>query len=364
MKRFLQIILPVLALIAVFVFFGVLPRIRNQQELKAASDETTNRVQLVSVVTVKAIGDTNGLTLPGQISPYRETNLYARTQGFVRKRFVDLGSIVRRGQLLATVEAPEIEQDVVRAQADLQFARANLTRVQSVTLPGAIAQQDIDTRQSAVNVGQAGLRRIQALRSLQEVHAPFNGMITARNAEVGNLVQAGTGMALFTLSQLDTLRVYVDVPQTYYQAIKIGMPAVVTVPEMKGRMFTGKVVRTSGTLRTQTRTLLVEVAIPNQKRELVAGLYGNVKFPAKITNPPVVIPANTLMVTPEGPRVVLITPNNVVKITPVTLGRDFGTSLEVVGGLSGNERLVSNPTDQLADNAVVRIRVDKPAEKK
>ncbi len=364
MKRPLQILIPLLVLIAVFVFFGVLPRIKNQQELKAASDEATKRTPLVSVVMVKALGDTNGLTLPGQISPYRETSLYARTQGFVRKRFVDLGSIVRRGQLLATVEAPEIEQDIARAQADLQLAQANLDRVKSVTLPGAIAQQDIDTRQSAVNVGQAGLRRIQALKGLQEVHAPFNGMITARNAEVGNLVQAGTGLPLFTLSQLDTLRVYVDVPQTYYQAIKIGMPAVVTVPEMKGRTFTGKVVRTSGTLRTQSRTLLVEVAIPNQKRELVAGLYGTVKFPAKVANPPVIIPANTLMVTSEGARVVLITPNNLVKITPVTLGRDFGTTLEVVGGLSGNERLVSNPTDQLQDDAIVRIRMDKPADKK
>ena len=363
MKRFLQIVLPLLALIAVFVFFGVLPRIKNQQELKAASDEASNRIQLVSVVTVKAIGDTNGLTLPGQISPYRETSLYARTQGFIRKRFVDLGSVVQRGQLLAVVEAPEIEQDIARAQADLQLAQANLDRVKSVTLPGAIAQQDIDTRQSAVNVGQAGLRRIQALRSLQQVHAPFSGLITARNAEVGNLVQAGTGMPLFTLSQLDTLRVYVDVPQTYYQAIKIGMPAVVTVPEMKGRLFTGKVVRTSGTLRTQTRTLLVEVAIPNRKQELVAGLYGNVKFPAKAANPPVVIPANTLMVTPDGPRVVVITPNNLVKITPVTLGRDFGTTLEVVGGLSGNERVVNNPTDQLQDNAVVRVRVDNAGKK-
>lgn len=363
MKRSLQILLPLLLLVAVFVFFGVLPRIRNQQELKAAANEELNRLPLVSVVQVKAVGDTNGLTLPGQISPYRETGLYARTQGFVRRRLVDIGSVVRRGQLLATVEAPEIEQDIARSQADLQLAQTNLTRVKSVNLPGAIAQQDIDTRVSAVSVAQANLRRIQALKGLQEVRAPFSGLITARNAEVGNLVQAGTGAAMFTLSQLDTLRVYVDVPQTYYQAIKIGLPAVVTVPEMQGKRFMGRVVRTSGTLRTQSRTLLAEVAIPNRKQELVAGLYGNVKFPAKAANPPVVIPANTLLVTPEGPRVVMITPNNLVKITPVILGRDFGTTLEVVGGLSGNERLVNNPTDKLTENATVRVRVETVAKK-
>jgi RND family efflux transporter MFP subunit len=356
MKTFFRIVIPLLLLTAVFVFFGVLPRIKNQQELKAAAEGETKRIPLVSVVTVKAVGDTTGLTLPGQMLPYRETGLYARTQGFLRQRLVDIGATVRRGQLLATVEAPELDQDILRAQADLQLAQANLDRVKSVTLPGAVAQQDVDVRQSAVRVGQANLQRLRALKALQEVRAPFSGVITTRYAEVGNLVQAGTGQPLFLLAQLDTLRVQIDVPQTYFQAIKIGLPATVTVPELKGKPFTGKVVRTSGTLRAQSRTLLTEVAIPNHAHQLVAGLYGQVKLAVRSLNPPVVIPANTLLVTPEGPRVAVVSLNSLLSLRPVTLGRDFGSSLEVVDGLTGGEHLVTNPTDRLTDGAVVRVK--------
>ncbi len=356
MKTFFRILIPLLLLTAVFVFFGVLPRIKNQQELNAAAEGEARRIPVVHVITVKAVGDTTGLTLPGQMLPYRETSLYARTQGFVRQRLVDIGANVRRGQLLATVEAPEFDQEIIRAQADLQLAQSNLDRINSVTLPGAVAQQDVDVRQSAVRVGQANLQRLRALKALQDVRAPFSGVITARNAEVGNLVQAGSGLALFTLAQLDTLRVQIDVPQTYFQAIKIGLPATVTVPEMKGKSFIGKVVRTSGTLRVQSRTLLTEVAIPNRAHQLLAGLYGQVKLAVKSVNPPVVIPANTLLVTPEGPRVAVVSPNNLLTLRPITLGRDFGSSLEVLDGLAGGESLVTNPTDRLPDGAVVRVK--------
>lgn len=356
MKSLFRIVLPLVILIAVFVFFGVLPRIRNQQELQAAAKAETTHSTLVNTVTVEALGDTNGLTLPGQIMPYRETNIYARTQGFVQRRLVDIGATVRNGQLLATVEAPELDQDIARAQADLQLAQSSLDRVKSVTLPGAVAQQDIDNRQSAVSVGQANLRRIQALKRLQEVRAPFRGIITTRNAEVGNLVQAGSGMPLFTITQLDTLRVYVDVPQTYFRAIHIGLPATVSIPEMKGQTFTGRVVRTSGTLRAQSRTLLTEIAIPNRNQQLVAGLYGQVKLAVRAVNPAVVIPANTLLITTEGPRVVTVSANNILHIQPITLGRDFGTTLEVIDGLRGGEQLVTNPTDKLQEQEVVRIK--------
>ncbi len=357
MKRFFQILIPLILLVAAFVFFGVLPRLRNGEELTREASETTNRLPIVNVLTVKATSDTNGLTLPGQISPYRETGLFARTQGFVRQRFADLGARVRRGQVLATIEAPEVEQDIARARADLQLAQSSLSRVSSVTLPGAVARQDIDNRQAAVSVGQANLRRIQALRGLQSVQAPFNGIITARNAEVGNLVQAGVGQPLFMLAQLDTVRVFVDVPQTYYRSVRVGLPAVVTVPEMKGRFFNGRVVRTAGTLRPQTRTLLTEIAIPNRNGDLVAGLYGQVRFQnVQAAGNPVMIPANALMVTPEGPRVVQVTANSLIKITPITLGRDYGTTLEVIDGLHGGERLVQNPTDKLQNDTKVVVK--------
>ncbi|PMD98648.1 efflux transporter periplasmic adaptor subunit [Siphonobacter sp. BAB-5405] len=354
MKRNLWIWLIPVGLLALFFFVGVLPRIRNQQELHAESDAAKNRLPLVNVVIAKRTTDTTGLTLPGQIMPYRETQVYARTQGFLRQRLVDIGSKVNRGSLLATIEAPELDQDILKAQADMKLAQVNLDRVKSVTLPGAVSQQDVDTRQAGYEVGRAALRRLEALKSLQQVRAPFNGIITARNADVGALINTGN-IPLFTVSQLDTLRVYIDVPQTYYQLVKIGLPATVKVPEL-GKSFTGKVVRTSGTLRSASRTLLTEVAIPNRSGELVAGLYGQVTLDVRAINPPVRIPANTLLVTPEGSRVVIVSSNGQVHFQPITIGRDFGTSLEVLDGLQGSERLVANPSDGLKEGGMVRVK--------
>ncbi|RCR66538.1 efflux RND transporter periplasmic adaptor subunit [Larkinella punicea] len=351
-----------LGLILLFVFVGVLPRIHNAQELREEADAQKNRQELVTVTSVSHSDDSTGLLLPGQIMPFRETPVYARTQGFLKRRFVDIGSKVRNGQMLATVEAPELDQELIRARADVRLAQSNLDRLKSVSLPGAISQQDLDNRQATYEMNQANLLRLEALKALQEIRAPFNGIITARNAEVGNLVSTGSGGAIpmFTISQLDTLRVYVDVPQTYYQLIKIGMTASINVPELN-KTFTGKVVRTSGTLRTESRTLLAEVAIPNRNQELVSGLYGQVKFSLNTIHPPVLIPANTLLVTSEGPRIVVVQPNRVLRFQPITLGRDFGTTLEVLDGLKGQEQVVTNPNDRLKDGQQVRIKVQEQA---
>ncbi|MBO9636526.1 MAG: efflux RND transporter periplasmic adaptor subunit [Siphonobacter aquaeclarae] len=353
-KRSFWIWLVPVGLLALFFFVGILPRVKNQQELHAESDAASNRLPLVNVIVAKRSLDTTGLTLPGQIMPYRETQVFARTQGFLRQRLVDIGSKVRRGSLLATVEAPELDQDILKAKADLKLAQVNLDRVRSVTLPGAVSQQDVDNRQASFEVGRASLQRLEALKALQEVRAPFNGIVTARSVEVGALINTGN-MPLFTVSQLDTLRVYIDVPQTYFQMVNIGLPATVKIPEL-GKTFTGKVVRTSGTLRASSRTLLTEVAIPNRSGDLVAGLYGQVTLDVRSAHPPVRIPANTLLITPEGPRVVVVSANNQVHMTPITIGRDFGTSLEILEGLEGDERLVMNPSDGLRDGAMVRVK--------
>ncbi|WP_128544491.1 efflux RND transporter periplasmic adaptor subunit [Larkinella soli] len=357
MKRIWLWLVPI-GLILLFVFVGIIPRIRNTQELKAEADEEKNRQPLVTAVPVAHSTDTTGLMLPGQIMPFRETPVFARTQGFLKRRFVDLGAGVRSGQVLATIDAPELDQELIRARADLRLAQSNLERLKSVTLPGAISQQDLDNRQATFEMNQANLRRLEALKALQEIRAPFTGIITARNAEVGNLVTAGNGagLPLFTISQLDTLRVFVDVPQTFYQLVRVGMPASVTIPELS-KTFRGRVVRTSGTLRSESRTLLAEVAIPNRNKELVAGLYGQVKFDMRATNPPVLIPANTLLITSEGPRVVVVQPNKVLRFQPITLGRDYGTTLEVLGGLRGQEQLVINPNDRLQDGQQVRVKL-------
>ncbi|UFH55458.1 efflux RND transporter periplasmic adaptor subunit [Spirosoma sp. KNUC1025] len=361
MKAF-RVIIPVLVLIALFVFFGVLPRIKNTQALKAAATEEKNREPIVNAVSLRHSSDTTGLMLPGQIQPYRQTPLYARTQGFLRRWYVDIGAQVKQGQLLATIDAPELDQDIARAKADQQLAQTNLDRLQSVQLPGAIAKQDVDTRQSAVTVAQANLGRLQALKDLQQIRAPFSGVITSRTAENGTLVSPGSGQPLFTISELGMLRVFVDVPQTFYRYIKIGLPATVVVPELKNQGFKGKVVRTSGTLRSDSRTLLAEIAIPNPKQEIPSGLYSQVKFDMIATNAPVLIPANALQITPEGPRVVVVEANQRVRFVPITLGRDYGTTLEASSGLTGQELVVTNPNDRLRDGQ--KVRLQKPIAEK
>ena len=360
--RFLTIFVPLLLLIALFVFAGVLPRMRNTAELKAEATAEKNRDPIVNAVPLKQASDTTGLTLPGQIQPYRQTPLYARTQGFLRRWYVDIGAQVKQGQLLATIDAPELDQDIARAKADEQLAQSNLNRLESVKLPGAVATQDIDARRSGVSVAKANLGRLQALKDLQQVRAPFSGVITSRTAENGNLVSPGSGQPLFTLSELGTLRVFVDVPQTYFRYVKVGMPATVLVPELKNRTFTGKVVRTSGTLRSDSRTLLAEVAIPNPKQELPSGLYSQVKFDMISANAPVLIPANALQITPQGPRVVVVESDQRIKFVPITLGRDYGTTIEAATGLTGQERVVTNPNDRLRDGQKVRFR--KPVAEK
>ncbi|QJW91928.1 efflux RND transporter periplasmic adaptor subunit [Spirosoma taeanense] len=358
----LRIIIPVVLLIALFVVFGVLPRIRNNQELKAEANAERNREAIVNAVPLKQGSDTTGLTLPGQIQPYRQTPLYARTQGFLRRWYVDIGAQVKEGQLLATIDAPELDQDIARAKADQQLAQTNLDRLQSVQLPGAVARQDIDTRRSAVTVADANLGRLRALKALQQIRAPFNGVITSRTAENGALVSPGAGQPLFTISELGTLRVFVDVPQTYFRYVKVGMPATVIVPELKNQTFSGKVVRTSGTLRSESRTLLAEVAIPNPRQELPSGLYSQVKFNMIAANAPVLIPANALQITPQGPRVVVLDPDQRVRFVPITLGRDYGTTIEAASGLTGQERVVTNPNDRLRDGQ--KVRLHKPAAEK
>lgn len=356
MKRLLLWLIPV-SLVALFVFLGVLPRMRNQQELKAAVEADRTREPVVNAVALRQGSDSSGLTLPGQIRPFLETPIRARTQGFVRKRLVDIGSNVSQGQLLATLDVPELEQDIARARADLQLAQASLARITSVTLPGAIARQDVDNRQAAVQVSEANLKRLQTLRSLQEIRAPFSGVITSRSVEVGDLISPTGTQPMYTLAQLDQLRVFVDLPQNFYGQVPIGTRATVVVPELKKRTLTGRVVRTAGSLNSSTRTLLTEVVIPNPGRSIPSGLYAQVRFaPQRTESGTILLPVNALKITPQGPLTVVLEPNMKVRFQPLTLGRDYGTTIEVTSGLTGNEQVITNPNDRLKDGMKVRLR--------
>ncbi|ARK10262.1 efflux RND transporter periplasmic adaptor subunit [Fibrivirga algicola] len=359
MKRFLLFLIP-LGLVALFVFVGILPRIKNNQELLADADAERTRELIVNAVSLQQGMDSTGLTLPGQIRPFLESPIRARSQGFVKKRMADIGNTVQQGQLLATLDVPEIEQDLARARADLDLAQTNLARVTSVTLAGAVSRQDIDNRRSAVAVAEANLRRFQSVRGLQEIRAPFSGIIITRDVEVGDLISPGSVKPMYTLAQIDRLRVYVDVPQTYFQQIKVGMPATVTIAELKNRTLTGTVARTSGSLNNDTRTLLTEVVIPNPGRSIPSGLFAQVKFaPRGAAQGSIMLPANALKITPKGAITAVLDENMKVRFQPITLGRDYGTVIEVTSGLTGNERVITNPNDRLKEGMKVRLRQQK-----
>ena len=355
MKRKLWLWIIPLGLILLFVFLGVLPRLANQQELQATVKREKSRIPLVNVVTVSRSQDTANLTLPGQIQPYKETILFARTQGYLNKRFVDIGSQVQKGQLLATIEAPELDQEILRAKAEQKLASNNLDRSRSVTLPGAVSRQDLDSREATYDMNAANVRRLQALKRLQQIRAPFKGVITARTIEIGALMNAGNNTPLFTLSQVDTLRVLIDVPQTHYRMVKVGQPVQVKVPELPDEVFKGQVIRTSGVLRPESRTLLTEVIIPNRNQKLMSGLYGQVSFQVKPATAPIIIPANTLVIKADGPKVVVADANNILHLQTVEIGRDYGTEVEIIRGLTGGEKIVTNPTDYLQDGQKVQV---------
>jgi len=344
-----------LGLLLLFIFLGVLPRLANQQDLQAGVKREETRIPLVHVVTVTRSEDTSSVSLPGQIQPFKETVLFARTQGYLKKRFVDIGSKVRAGQLLATIEAPELDQELMRAKAEQKLASSNLNRTRSVSLPGAVSQQELDNREASYQMNAADVRRLQALKQLQQIRAPFSGTITARTIEIGALMNANSTTPLFTLSQVDTLRVLIDVPQTYYRSIKVGQEVEVQVPELPNQVFKGQVIRTSGVLRPESRTLLTEVIIPNRHQQLMSGLYGKVDFQIKSSTKPVIIPANTLVIKSEGPQVVVIGADNKVHLQAIEIGRDFGTTVEIIQGLNGGEKIVTNPTDNLLDGQPVQL---------
>jgi RND family efflux transporter MFP subunit len=355
MKRYYWIWIFPIGLILLFIFLGVLPRMANHRELQAAVHREETRIPVVNVMKVTRSDDATSLSLPGQIQPYKETELFARTQGYLKKRFVDIGSQVYEGQLLATIDAPELDQELRRAKAEQKLASSNLDRSRSVTLTGAVAQQELDSREANFEINTAIVGRLEALKKLQKIHAPFGGVITARTVEIGALINTGSTTPLFTLSQIDTLRVFIDVPQTFYRSIQIGQLVQVEVPELPNQIFTGQVIRTSGVLRPQSRTLLTEVIIPNLSHDLMSGLYGQVNFQIKPSIAPVVIPSNTLVIYSDGPKVVILGPGNLVHFQDIEIGRDYGTEVEIIQGLDGGEQIVTNPADYLQDGQQVQL---------
>ena len=355
--RFWLLIFILLLVFGGLFLVGFLPRLRHNKARDKESQTQASAKPLVTVQPAKAAPDTTTLTLPADLRSNHETFVFARVNGFVQSWTSDIGQHVRKGQVLATIATPELDQQIAQAQANLELARTSFGRLTSVTLPGAVSQQEVDAGRAQFAGQQAAVKQLQAQRAFRQVLAPFSGTVTQRNVDVGNLVTGGnaTGTQLFKVEQTDTLRAFVDVPQNYVPGIRRGMRADVLVPEFPTRPFDGHVARDAEALDDQTRTLRTEVLLANRSKPLLRpGIYGQVRFRLPQTSPSVLISANAL-VPGIDPKVAEVQKGK-IHYQPLVLGRDFGSTIEVTQGLKGGELLVINPAETLTEGLAVTTK--------
>jgi len=352
---------------------------RHIQERRQQEDfaQKTSQVSAEFVV-VKPNDKPVEFVLPGNIQAFEEATLYARTNGYIGKWLVDIGDKVKEGQLLAEIETPEVDQELAQArdtlkqtQADYEFAKVSAERWQQLVDRKVVAKQDNDQRQSAYqassatfSANKANVARLEQIQGFKRVVAPFAGVITSRKIDVGALVSAGSGnagTALFSIAKTDPVDVYVSVPQSQAPLVQDNLPVEILVQEYPGREFKGAVSRTAGALDPQARTLLVQVQIPNSDNVLLSGMYAQVKFQIKNPNGPLIIPANAFVFRSEGAQVATLDDQNRIHWQSIEIGRDFGTRMEVVKGLSENARVVMNPTDDLREGLVVVPKSEEEA---
>jgi RND family efflux transporter MFP subunit len=314
------------------------------------------------------------IILPGNLQAFTDSPIYARTNGYLKKWYFDIGAHVRKGQLLADIESPEVDQQLAQAQADLATAETNTTnahtqsnRYQDLVKTDSVSKFDTDNLITQATAGdttvksaRANVQRLSELVGFEKVYAPFDGVVTARNTDIGQLIDAGAGNGtgateLFHMAASQTLRVYVNVPQVYTPGLKQGMIAYLTFREYPGKTFTGKLVRTSRQIDPASRTLLVEFDVDNRSGELFPGAYTEVHFKTHDSAPSYIVPVSTLMFRSEGLRVAIVEENSKAKLVPVILGHDDGATVQVISGLAANDRVILNPPDSLIDGETVRV---------
>jgi RND family efflux transporter MFP subunit len=364
----------VAAIVGALVIGGIIIFVvRSLQASALAASTEVHARQYVTTITPKAGGAGLPLTLPGTLQGINEATLYARSNGYILRWNKDIGSSVKKGELLAEITAPEIDQELTQALAAQQqaasseaLAKSTAERWKSLRDRDAVTQQELDERQSAYLQAQANLASAQAnaarLRNLQgfnKVLAPFDGVVTSRSIDVGDLVDAGNGgvaKALFTIAQIDPLRLYVFVPQVYAGQVKVGDEVTVVMAEHRGEEYQGSIARTARAIDAGTRTMQVEIRVPNPKEALIAGAYVQVNLPIKQDAAALLIPTNTLLFRPDGPRVATVDAAGKVRLSTVKLGTDFGSTVAVLSGLKADDRIILNPADALSDGDVVILR--------
>lgn len=354
--------------------------IMRQSEAKTvAADSSLQKKQYVLTVRAKPGTQGDALSLPGTLQGNIEAPISARTSGYLVKWNKDIGSRVDTGEVLAEISNPEADQQLAQAIASrqqlvstLELAKVSLERWKNLREQNAVSLQEYDERRSAFTQAQssleaadANIRRLKDLESFKRVVAPFAGIITRRNANIGDLVETGSAGSrpLFTLAQTDPLRVYVYVPQSYSPQIKQGQMVTITQGELPGQQFKGKIVRTAGAIDTSTRSLQTEINLPNADGKLLPGAYVNVTLPASSSDI-LTVPTNTLLLRSEGPRIGVVDDTGRVRLHPVMIGKDFGLSVQILSGITANDELVVNPADSLADGDVVTVVKPDNKEKK
>lgn len=350
------------------VFEGIHSRVEAKAELRQMALKSA--IPSVNVVYPKGGTDAEEIELPGNTEAFTDTPIYARTNGYVKAWFVDIGARVRQGQLLAVIETPELDQQLRVAKADLENAQANFqiaqitaTRWQNLLKTDSVSHQEADqaesdlhSKQALVDSNRANVDRLEQLQSFERIVAPVDGVITARNTDIGALIQADTTTPkeIFHLSAIQKLRIYVPVPEVYASSVKTGDKVAVTLDAFPGQIFAGTLVRNADAIDPATRTLIVEVDVQNSSGKLVPGAYAFVHFKVPATNGAVTIPSNALLFRSEGLRVGVVR-NSHVALIPITIGQDYGAAVEVLSGLSARDAVIVNPSDSLADGAQVEV---------
>jgi RND family efflux transporter MFP subunit len=348
--------------LAILVILGTWRHVSQRNEQKDFVQRTTQIA--VSVATAKRDSKPKELILPGTFQAFNQTTIFPRSNGYVKSWKVDIGDYVQAGQLLAEIATPEVDQQLAQARAQEEIAKVTADRWRDLLQKKVVSKQEYDQDEKAYEAAKANLQQLEKIQGFQQILAPFTGKIAARNIDVGTLVTAGTGNSgtpLFSLVQSDVLRVYVFAPQENAPSIHEGLAAKIVLQEYPGQEFDGKVTRTAGALDPQSRTMQVEVQVPNQEGKLYAGMYGQVKFLLPDDNAPIVVPADAFVFRAQGPQVVTVTNDNRIHWQKISVGRDFGTQLEVLNGLKENAEVVMNPTDDLREGIEVQVKgAEKP----
>ena len=359
-----------LVVAVVLAALGILERVHESTALAQRTDEAA--APAVAPAPAKPGAPVNEFVLPGNVTAFTDSPIYARTDGYLLHWYFDIGAHVKKGNLLAVIDTPELDKQVAQAEADLATAQTNAAnakvqagRYQGLVKSDAVSQLDTDTlttqaaaTASAVKSAEANVQRLREMQSFEKIYAPFDGVVTARNVDTGQLIGQGAGTELFHMQAIETLRVYTNVPQLYTQTLKRGMKIALTFPEHPGKTFAGKLVRTADAIDPASRTLLVEVDVDNRSGKLLPGALAQVHFKTPSAGPTFIVPTAALIFRSEGLRVAAVeatSQGTVAHLVPVTIGLDDGATVQIVSGLNAGDQIIQDPPDSLIDGENVSV---------